>query len=325
MDNLSQMPNSYLKYAINTGDVEAFALALQKGDDLHYRSEAGDTMLHFAVSSPHRSPRMIELLVMQGVDVNEPNNLGATPLHVAVMRGDVPAVRSLLRMGADANAAQDNGYTAFHMIAPDTPEHILQLLYRYGGNPDRENGNGHSPEALFLLQGSGDVLAPFRAWKETQSAINPALRDVSTPLKWVFAENGVFAQPDVSLSSWKHLPKCLKKAKVEKFDIAPATMGNIVKAASSQGLLPQVMQALNEQGLRLGTDALLDAQRQPNEAFLTLAKNRDLGAVFTSKNLQSPAELMALYKALPSEFRDQIHNYHTLRQLCEENTPQRGR
>ena len=40
-----------------------------------------------------------------------------TPVADAAMRGDIEAVRSLLRDGADVNAAQGDGMTALHWAA----------------------------------------------------------------------------------------------------------------------------------------------------------------------------------------------------------------
>lgn len=73
---------------------------------------ANYTPLHWAASSEHASPALVELLIARGADVQaeggQPvdNFLGATetPVSLARKRGDTPIVRALLRSGATAPA-----------------------------------------------------------------------------------------------------------------------------------------------------------------------------------------------------------------------------
>ena len=58
------------------------------------------------------------------------------PVADAAMRGDVDAVRSLLREGADVNAAQADGMTALHWASDRGDAALAEVLLHAGANPE---------------------------------------------------------------------------------------------------------------------------------------------------------------------------------------------
>jgi ankyrin repeat protein len=75
---------------------------------------------------------------------------GATPPDAPVLdatkRGDVAAVRSLLKSGADPNAAQGDGLTALHVAAGEGNLQIVELLIEAGATVDaRTNIGAYTP------------------------------------------------------------------------------------------------------------------------------------------------------------------------------------
>ncbi|RPB01180.1 ankyrin, partial [Choiromyces venosus 120613-1] len=52
---------------------------------------------------------MVKLLIDRGAKVNERNSVEQTPLHWAVVRGDLKAIELLLGNGADLKAKDDEG------------------------------------------------------------------------------------------------------------------------------------------------------------------------------------------------------------------------
>jgi hypothetical protein len=324
MGNLNQLPNSHLKFALNTGDVYAFDQAIAAGDNPLLCSESGDTMMHYAINSSAHVPLMLERLAMHGVDVNEANNMGATPLHAAVIRGDTAVVHCLVALGADVNARLDNGFSVFHLLAPSTPPEIHRLLYRYGADPDVTAVTGETAERVLQVNGHADVYDAFAQWQQRQQEVHPALQD-NTPLNWIFAEQGVFAQEDTTMASWKRLPKMLQRAQDEAVSISPAALRAMVLNASRHGVLPQVVEALNSHGVRVGCAALLDDKQQPDAALKTIAENWDLRALFTHENFCNTSEMSAVYQALSPLERQQIPNYHQLRAHCATNPQGIGR
>ena len=94
-----------------------------------------------------------------------------SPVADAAKRGDVEAVRELLRQGADPNAAQNDGMTALHWAAADNDAEIARtLLYagatvrattRLGGYTPLHlaSRSGHAEVARILLDAGADANA----------------------------------------------------------------------------------------------------------------------------------------------------------------------
>ena len=66
------------------------------------------TLLHLAANA---SPAVLELLLQSEAEVNQQNEDGITPLHVAAMWGNSEAVRLLLDYGADPVVCDDEDMT----------------------------------------------------------------------------------------------------------------------------------------------------------------------------------------------------------------------
>lgn len=104
---------------------------------------ANYTPLHWAASSEHSSPALVELLLARGADVNaegaQPvdNYLGVaqTPLMLARRRGDTPIVQALLRAGgketsAPARVEKSAMQTAGDSSVPGAIQRAVPLLTR---------------------------------------------------------------------------------------------------------------------------------------------------------------------------------------------------
>jgi ankyrin repeat protein len=76
------------------------------------RFEGQDTRLIEAAK--YGDVRKIRTLIAEGVDVNDADAAGATPLIMASSAGKLQAVEALLRAGADASAKNRMGYDAYH-------------------------------------------------------------------------------------------------------------------------------------------------------------------------------------------------------------------
>ena len=93
----------------------------------------------------------------QKEDPNKRNDDGSTPLQWAVYRGDVPAVKRLLRMGANLKLANNYGATPMILAAEVANTEILKVLIEAGADPDSPNPEGMT--ALLAVARTGNVEA----------------------------------------------------------------------------------------------------------------------------------------------------------------------
>lgn len=95
-----------LLFAAQQGDRESAEFLLAAGADVNDADASGASALVVAAHSGHGT--LAQVLLDRGAD---PNAAGAgyTPLHAAVLRGDVELVRALLAKGADANTPLKTG------------------------------------------------------------------------------------------------------------------------------------------------------------------------------------------------------------------------
>ncbi len=94
-----------------------------------------------------------------GIDLEQPNARGETPLMLAAVRGYAALVNTLLEQGAQPNRA---GWTALHYAAShtgDTALHILQQLLEHSAYIDAESPNGTTPLMMAARYGLSDAVA----------------------------------------------------------------------------------------------------------------------------------------------------------------------
>ena len=82
----------------------------------------------------------VKRLVAKGVDLNELDSLGNTPLHWAVMGGYIDIVEILLGAGADPNVLCSQGYTPKWSALDFELYDIAELLTSYGGKTNTGEG-----------------------------------------------------------------------------------------------------------------------------------------------------------------------------------------
>src|SRR5215469_2684061 len=99
-------------------------LLMTHGADCRARNRRGAEPLHYAADGGRREPRaqagVIEYLISMGAEPNAVDKTGVAPLHRAVRKRSLAAVRALLDGGADPRKPNKSGSTPLHLAVQNT-------------------------------------------------------------------------------------------------------------------------------------------------------------------------------------------------------------
>ena len=123
------------------------------------RFDDGQTPLHMAVIDGQLG--IVQYLIEKGCQINAKDISGATPLHEAVRYGHTEIASLLLASGGSANAQDSLGKTPLLIITPqDAQLEMYEMLLRYGGNPNAKDLYGDTPLHIATMTGvSTDILS----------------------------------------------------------------------------------------------------------------------------------------------------------------------
>ena len=101
----------------------------------------------------------VERFIRAGVGVNEKNNVGMTPLHLAAWGGYKDLVKLLLENGANIDEKNKNsGITPILWAAGQGHKDIVKLLVDRGANIDVKNDRGVTPVFQAAEEGHTDIV-----------------------------------------------------------------------------------------------------------------------------------------------------------------------
>jgi ankyrin repeat protein len=111
--------------------------------------EMYDTFLHYAVKQ--RNFKDVKFLLNSpNIDVNAQNLYKRTPLHSAVIKGDVEIADLLIKAGADINFKDENGDTPLHVAVVFGRFKMIQFLINAGASTNIKNIHRETPWAIEL-------------------------------------------------------------------------------------------------------------------------------------------------------------------------------
>ncbi len=120
--------------------------------DMKQVDEQGRTLLMNA-----KTPKQVEMLLQQGIDVKARDANGKTALMYAAERGDKKSVQLLLKSSAEINAVDANGNSALHYAAAQGNTKTLESLVDAGANVNAQNNSGKT--ALMFVAGRNYFVA----------------------------------------------------------------------------------------------------------------------------------------------------------------------
>lgn len=106
----------------------------QPSIDVNARDKHNLTPLHYAMLKKKPfAKKVVTALLDHGADIEAVgSDQKVTPLHLAVMEGNVPLVQILLNRGAKVNAQSVSGKTALHSaVTSKNPDLLPPLLSRH--------------------------------------------------------------------------------------------------------------------------------------------------------------------------------------------------
>ncbi len=149
---------SLLQWCAYYGDVSAMKFLLSKGEKLNSLGKG----FGLSTASFHGHWRLCKFLIERGADVNYPGETGETPLHATLCSGRPSqnlVLKVLLAQGANPNCVtkagtethgfmrdvRNRGETPLHRAAAFADEEAIQLLLDAGAARDAKDVNGDSP------------------------------------------------------------------------------------------------------------------------------------------------------------------------------------
>jgi ankyrin repeat protein len=136
-----------LLQAVKSGDLESMRGLLKQGVDANATQGDGATALHWAA---HRNNLPIaDLLIRAGARPNVADDLGTTPLHLACTNRSAPMVERLLTARAGANAALVNGETVLMTCARTGDAAAVKSLLAHGANANAMEREHHQTALMW--------------------------------------------------------------------------------------------------------------------------------------------------------------------------------
>ncbi len=120
--------------AATIGDTERVEELIAAGIDVNQQDNNGNTPLHKAARRGRHA--IVETLIANKADVNKQNICGETPLHKAARHGKLKAVKILIAHGADVNRQHNGGWTPLHEAAYNGKLRVVQTLIAHNSDVD---------------------------------------------------------------------------------------------------------------------------------------------------------------------------------------------
>lgn len=139
------------------GNLERLKSQLRSSNDLEIQTNSGISLLHKAVAC--KQAAVIEYLIDKGIDFNQKDNIGRTPLFIALEIRDEKLIDLLKQKNAqvDFNITYDDGLSPLDKAMLFGGLDDVKFMVEQGANINSINGRGATPLAIALRDGFDDV------------------------------------------------------------------------------------------------------------------------------------------------------------------------
>ncbi|MEP6930653.1 MAG: ankyrin repeat domain-containing protein [Flavobacterium sp.] len=128
-----------------SADPDIVKCLIEEGCDVRYKTNAERNFLYEVTNTKmqpvEKTLAYLELLISEGLDVNEKDIIGETPLMAAVKDRKKECMELLLQNGADANEQDKKGNTAFYFAVNWQQDFQLYKILKEYASPDFELEN----------------------------------------------------------------------------------------------------------------------------------------------------------------------------------------
>ncbi len=129
--------------AAKSGDLEQVQLLIVQGADVNGKAIRDETPL--IIASLAGNGEIVNYLLQRGGDINARNSSGMTALHAAAYAGHTDIVLLLITKGAGVNDASNRyGVTPLHVASEENHIGTVQELLRHGADTTAVEINGYS-------------------------------------------------------------------------------------------------------------------------------------------------------------------------------------
>jgi ankyrin repeat protein len=163
--------------------VGAVQFLLEHGADINARRKDLLTPLHLAVL--RGDLEMARVLIDHGANVNAENNQGQTPLHEVLEADNIDrfsVTQLLLEHGADVNAQDNDHETPLHLATHFLELKLVQMLANHGANVNAVNNEGKTPLHKMLWADNKDRFSAAQLLIEHGADVNAQDKYHNTPL-----------------------------------------------------------------------------------------------------------------------------------------------
>lgn len=151
--------DQYFPYgeAVRVGNKDIIALLKAKGYDYLY-DNSGNTILTSAISTGLPLRNIQEIISKSPGLSNFKNYPGQTPLTLAIIRNNIPAIKALLNARADVNLADSNGILPVILAVNLGNLDALRVLINKGGNLNAKDSNGNTLLMIAVIKNNAPIV-----------------------------------------------------------------------------------------------------------------------------------------------------------------------